>query len=79
MSNQYNVQLALTAVHFYFLNGAIHAKVDFNSSHPEVTGKTVSRIFKNGESVQQILVEQIPDFPSWINQEPPQEKAVMQA
>lgn len=63
-----DVQLQITSLSFDFTTGGINAKVDFDSSHPDMTGTHVERLFSEGETVHDILQYHISDFPKWIDE-----------
>ena len=73
-----DVQLNITSLSFDFSEAGITAKVDFSSSHPEMTGNHVERLFDDGETVHDILQRHIGEFHTWINgQEGTHEKSVL--
>ena len=62
-----DVQLNITSLSFDFIEAGINAKIDFFSSHPEVTGNHVERLFDHGETVHDILQHHISSFHTWID------------
>jgi transcriptional regulator with XRE-family HTH domain len=73
-----DVQLNILSLSFDFSEAGITAKVDFSSSHPEMTGDHVERLFYRGETINDILQEHISTFHTWIpDQEDSHEKSVL--